>query len=210
FSLCVDGFGPFGSSSNKVVHAYGIFLVCLNLPLHLRYLDENIYLAGIVPGPNAPSLDQLNHLLAPMVDDFCIAWQGIFVRTTPKHRGGYRIRSAIVPVVCDMMAAKQIMALGAPTSTFFCSYCWLPYDDINNLDCCSWPLREKEDWLEKAVAYRDAPTQAERDELFSQHGVRYSELFRLPYFDPTRALTTETMHLFYLRAFQTHTRVIWK
>ncbi|EJD39807.1 hypothetical protein AURDEDRAFT_47931, partial [Auricularia subglabra TFB-10046 SS5] len=181
---------------------------CLNLPLHLRYLEENLFLAGIVPGPNAPSLDQLNHLLVPLVDDFCTAWQGLMIKRTQNHQGGYRARCAIVPVVCDMMAAKQILALSAPTSRFFCSYCWLRYDDINDLNCREWVLRDKVDWLQKATAYRDAPTQAARDSLFALHGIRYSELFRLPYFDPTQALTTETMHLFYLRVFQTHTRTI--
>ncbi|EJD32660.1 hypothetical protein AURDEDRAFT_45361, partial [Auricularia subglabra TFB-10046 SS5] len=61
---------------------------CLNLPLHLRYREENLYLAGIVPGPNAPSLDQLNHLLVPLVDDFCTAWEGLMFKSTANHRGG--------------------------------------------------------------------------------------------------------------------------
>lgn len=33
FSLCMDGFGPYGASSGKTVHAFGIFLVLLNSTL---------------------------------------------------------------------------------------------------------------------------------------------------------------------------------
>ncbi|EJD33864.1 hypothetical protein AURDEDRAFT_21509, partial [Auricularia subglabra TFB-10046 SS5] len=62
---------------------------CLNLPMHLRYLEENMYLAGIVPGPNAPTLDQLNHVLVPLVDDFCEAWNpGVYITRTAGRPGG--------------------------------------------------------------------------------------------------------------------------
>lgn len=210
FALAMDGFGPFGASSGKVVHAFGIFLVCLNLPLHLRYLEENMYLAGIVPGPNAPKLDQLNYLLAPLVDDFCKAWDpGLYVSRTAKHPGGRRVLAAIIPIICDMLATKQALALTSHNSNFFCTYCWLTHDKLNDLDCSTWPLREREDWLRKATAYLEATTLAEREKLVELYGVRYTELFRLSYFDPAQQTDADTVHALFLRGVSQHTRIYW-
>ncbi|KAI9063131.1 hypothetical protein FKP32DRAFT_1572301, partial [Trametes sanguinea] len=50
FSLSVDSFNPFQSKEAKQnVSVTGVYMVCLNLPPHLRYLPENIYLVGIIP-----------------------------------------------------------------------------------------------------------------------------------------------------------------
>ncbi|KZT08856.1 uncharacterized protein LAESUDRAFT_618097, partial [Laetiporus sulphureus 93-53] len=50
FSLSIDGFNPFYTKVAKQnVSVTGIYMVCLNLPPHLRYLPENTYLVGIIP-----------------------------------------------------------------------------------------------------------------------------------------------------------------
>ncbi|PIL30391.1 hypothetical protein GSI_07577 [Ganoderma sinense ZZ0214-1] len=45
-----------------------------------------------------------------------------------------------------------------------------------------------------AEAWRDASSPSEQDKIFAQHGVRWSELWRLPYWDPTHQLVVDSMH----------------
>ncbi|TFK68610.1 hypothetical protein BDN72DRAFT_746325, partial [Pluteus cervinus] len=64
FGLSVDGFNPFWNKTAKQsVSSTCIWLVLLNLPPNLRYLPENIFLVGIIPGPNKPSTDEINHAM---------------------------------------------------------------------------------------------------------------------------------------------------
>ncbi|KAH9885097.1 hypothetical protein C8Q73DRAFT_660308, partial [Cubamyces lactineus] len=50
FGLAVDGFNPYQSKTAKQnVTSTAIYMICLNLPLHLRYLPENMYLVGVIP-----------------------------------------------------------------------------------------------------------------------------------------------------------------
>ncbi|TFK17272.1 hypothetical protein FA15DRAFT_554437, partial [Coprinopsis marcescibilis] len=60
FTLNIDWFNPFGQS-HKAISIGAIYLVCHNLPFHMWYRTENVYLAGIIPGPSEPNFDQINH-----------------------------------------------------------------------------------------------------------------------------------------------------
>ena len=70
FSLYLDWFNAEGSSSLGAHNSIGsITLICLNLPPEKRYKLENIFLFGVIPGPKEPSLEQVNHLLLPLVKE---------------------------------------------------------------------------------------------------------------------------------------------
>ena len=51
-----------------------ISLVCLNLPEEIRYKPENMYVGGIIPGPNQPSLTELNSYMEPLIDQLASSW----------------------------------------------------------------------------------------------------------------------------------------
>lgn len=205
FSLCVDFFNVEGMNIRGAKTSCGIIaLANLNLPLEIRYDPENLYLAGIVPGPKEPSLTDLNHYLRPVVDDLLAAWEdGLFFNRTALFPDGRLILCAIANVVCDLPAARKTAALSPSTSKIFCNVCncWhtsgddsIPWRQLRGrTDPDNWALRDVEEMRVLAYRWRSASAE-ERAKIFEKHGIRWSELWRLPYWDPTRQLVIDSMH----------------
>ncbi|KAJ2936879.1 hypothetical protein H1R20_g214, partial [Candolleomyces eurysporus] len=210
FSLNMDGFNPYGNrEAGKTVSVGAIYMVCLNLPPSIRHKMENIYLAGILPGPHTPSDHEINHFLRPLVDDLLDLWDnGIFVSRTAKHPYGRRVRCALGPLICDLPASRQMSGFAHYRTRNFCSECDRTLDQINDLSP-TWKPRTWAKHLAAAKRWRDAGSVDERERLVKKDGARWSELLRLPYWDPTKFTLIDSMHAFYLRMFQHHCRSVW-
>lgn len=212
FGLNMDGFNPFTNKHRgPTVSCGAIYMVCMNLPPTLRYRPENMLLVGIIPGPRHPSLVEINHLLRPLVDDLLHFWyHGVHYTATHLYPQGRLVRCALVPVICDLPAARQMMAFASHGSHHFCCYCGQDKDDIDELDMSKWKLgvESREEWVTLAEQWRDG-TEKERSALFEKTGIRYSELLRLPYWNPVEHVVVDSMHAFFLTEFQHHCRVLW-
>ena len=198
FSLNVDFFNIEGNRQRNATTSCGIIsCTCLNLPLDIRYKPENMYLAGIIPGPTEPSGDQLNHFLEPLIDELIDSWEkGVQFSHTASQRDRIT-HSAITCVVCDLPAARKSSQLAGVTSHFYCSACHCVHTSTlgrTDVDSECWQLRSKVLLRNYAYQYRDAKSLKERNKLFSAHGVRWSPLWRLPYWDPARQLVVDSMH----------------
>ncbi|TFK45236.1 hypothetical protein OE88DRAFT_1640188 [Heliocybe sulcata] len=171
-------------------------MACLNLPYDIRYKPENMYLAGIIPGPREPHLTDLNHYVRPLVDDMSMSWsKGVFYSKTALHPLGRLTRSAIAAVVCDLPAARQAAALAGHNSHHYCSVCQRVHRaTVGETDFEGWSLRDVDALHRHAEEWRDAPTSKEQEKLFKMHGIWWSELWCLPYWDPTRQLVVDSMH----------------
>lgn len=212
FSLSVDGFNPFQTkAAGKAVSSTAIYMVCLNLPPHLRYRPENMYLAGVVPGPNKPHDYQINHPLTPLVDELELFWEpGVTYTRTAKRPHGRHSRAAMIPLVCDLVAARQVAGIGAYNHTFMlCSFCGLAQDDIEETDPAHFPPRDLHAHRETAIAWRDATSTQERKLIFDNTGIRWSELLRLEYWNPHLYIVVDSMHNLYLGLLQRHIRDFW-
>lgn len=213
FSLFVDWFNPFGNRQGGKHTSFGaIYMVCHNLPAHTRYQLENVYIAGIIPGPQEPSYYYLNHVLQPLVDDLSHCWSpGLQLTRTAVHIFGCLVRCAVVLLVCDLPAARKTAGLAGlgRTSGKFCSFCQQDGSDFKNTDISTWPRRSWQEHLSIARMWRDAQTESVRQRIYDTFGIRWTELLRLPYWDPTRFIVVEAMHNFFLGDLQHHCRKVF-
>lgn len=211
FGMFIDAINPFGNktSGHKVSITF-IVLVCLTLPIHLRYLPENLFLAGIAPGPKEPSLEQSNHILSPVVTQLQSLWDdGIFLNQTPKHPNGRHVRAALLVVIADLPALRGALGFASHNATNFCSFCFLTMKEINNLNPSSWTKRTSPHHRKLAFACRDAEDSQKRLNVFEKYGVRYSVINELSYFKLIECQVVDSMHNLLLGLLHRHCRVLW-
>ncbi len=237
FSMGFDYFNPLGNKqAGKKISVGALSLVCLNLPPSERYKPENMFLAGVVPGPKEPG-DAINEYLVPLVDCFKELWEnGVRFTRTCLCSLGRLVRCAIVAVVCDLLAAKKIGGFAPCNQRNFCHICtnqlWsevpddsedrkrrhgrqrgrkcfkkirVGYEDINMK---SWTRRTNDKVRTEAARHRDADSPEQARAYYDASGIRWSELLRLPYFDPSRMIVVDSMHNLFLGLLKEHFRSI--
>ncbi|KIK53106.1 hypothetical protein GYMLUDRAFT_132028, partial [Collybiopsis luxurians FD-317 M1] len=156
----------------------------LNLPDNLRYKPEHTYLT-IIPGPHEPELDDLAHYFKPIVDQLLVGWErGFHLSHTACSPEGNTVEVAVVLSVNDLPAACKVDGSGSIKSNWLCTRCKLyRRDSAYCTDFENWELKDPIVLLWHAEAYRDAQTGKEREALFKQYAVCWSELRCLPYWD---------------------------
>jgi len=210
FSLNADGFNPLHMlEAKQTLTCTAVYLVVLNFPPHQRYLFRNMYLAGVIPGPGKPSLNQINHVLSIIVTELLEFWKGILYTATASSPFGRFVKGVLIPLVCDMLAARQLAGFSSATSTLFCMFCLTTIHNIENLNKADWPLRDLSKHLHHAKLWKDSASKAERDANFKKHGIRWSALLDLPYWNPILFSVVDTMHSAYLGMVPSHCRRIW-
>lgn len=213
YALClnVDWFQPFKHTAHSEGAAY---VTILNLPRKERYLQENVILLGIIPGPHEPKLN-INSFLQPFVNELKQLWKGVAMST----RDGYSVyvRAALLCCACDIPAARKVCGFMGHGALKGCSKCMLEFPTMNfgekavytNTNRAEWTPRTKTDHKVQALTYKKAKTNAEQKELEREHGVRYSVLNELAYFDPPRMCVVDPMHNLLLGTSK-HMINVWK
>ena len=209
FSLGADSFHPLGSlEAKQSMSATALYMVLLNLPKDQRFKYKNMYLVGVIPGPSKPSLEQINHVLSLLVLELLEFWKGVFYARTYRFPDGRLSKGAMIALVCDMLAARQVAGFGSVTSTFFCTFCLLTIQDIENLQKDTWPERILHNHFECAREWRDCQSERDRERLFRLHGIRWSALQALPYWNPKLNTVLDSMHAAFLGLFNSQCRKI--
>ena len=99
-------------------------MVCLNLPPHLCYKPEYMYIAGIIPGPKQPMETELNHYFRPLVNDMEQSWKlAVRYTVTASFPEGRITQSAIVIAVMDLPAAQHSSQLVGHSANIYCTIC---------------------------------------------------------------------------------------
>ncbi|EJD37860.1 hypothetical protein AURDEDRAFT_72787 [Auricularia subglabra TFB-10046 SS5] len=105
-----------------------------------------------------------------------------------------------------MPAGRKVIGFNPPRSNYGCPYCTCHTHDFSRTSVINgqYVLRTREEWNRLARQWRDTPSVTVRKQLKTQTGVGWSELFRLPYWDPTRFFVVDGMHNLFLGLIQHH------
>ena len=184
FIIHTDFFNPSGTRKRGNHNSIGVlYLACLNLPVEIRYLPKNMYLA-IIPGLREPQTTEISHYLQPVINECVAGWNpGCHLSKTPlSPTMGRDVEVGIVISVNDLPAARKVSGTAAHESDFYCTVCnGFGCGNLYNTDFDTWISWDVDDMRRQAEAWRDAETLKEKDAIFDKHGVRWSELWRLPY-----------------------------
>jgi hypothetical protein len=188
-ALHVDFFNPNGTRKRGNHESIGLIsLAILNLPEDIRYKPENLILVGVIPGPREPNFDELQEYLRPVVDMCLVGWQpGIRTRTAT-HPLGRIVEFAVVISINDLPAARKVAGAAGHNSSF-CTAC-TSFNRTLDSSFETWEPRDPDEFKRLAEAYRDASSLEERQ----GQSIRWSELWRLPYWDPTQMVVVDSMH----------------
>ena len=209
FMLNVDWFRPF----EHTTHSVGvIYITIMNLPRNLRNKFPYVLIVGVIPGPHEPS-GILNTFLGPLVNELLELWEGCWLGNGECRR---YIRAALLCVSCDLPAARKVGGVVGHSALKGCSKCQkqFPTDsfgekaDYSGFDTENWIRRKDEDQRKYALEHLLAPTLSQQKSIEREHGVKYSILSELPYYDRVRFLVIDPMHLLFL-GIAKHTMKTW-
>lgn len=211
FELGIDWFHADEAKPGKKTRSVGaIYVACLNLPPHLRFLPENVCVVGIIPGPSKPHGAQLNHFMEKVVDDFVQLRDGVWYSKTHMYPSGREVYGLLGPVVADLDACRAVGGCTGHSHTLFCSVCRLPKASITDFNYRLWPTRTFDEHNTYASRWKAANSQKERDNIRDTTGVFWTPLLRLGYWDPTQDLIIDVMHNLLLGWAENHCTKIWK
>ncbi|KAH9839027.1 uncharacterized protein C8Q71DRAFT_893893 [Rhodofomes roseus] len=195
-------------SMKKSRHSTGaIYVTICNNPRHIRFLRLETILVCTLPGPHEPSLEQLNHVLEPLVEEVIELGNGTYMackRHIPSIHGfddRQLIHGGLYANVSDLPASRKAAGLRGPTSKeYTCTYCYLSFDALTDPKCfCSDSLRLRDDWRYLKYAFRARDADADdREQIAEERGVRWSALDLIPGWMPARCSPPEFMHAGYL------------
>ena len=194
--LNVDWFNPY----ERTTHSEGaIYISIMNLPRNERFLQENVMLVGVIPGPQEPSL-HMNSLLQPLVNDLLKLWKGVILKNTHNH--SVLVRAALLCSACDIPASRKVCGFVGHNAIKGCNRCLLSFPtekfgdkpDFSNFDRSQWLPRTNELNRDAAKQHKECNTQTQQHELEQKFGVRYTLLNELPYFDASRMTVIDPMH----------------
>ena len=209
--LNFDFFQPFKHCSDSIG---AIYLVIVNLPRKERYKRENVILAGLIP-PLESEPSTLNTFLSPLISELQDLWKGIRMCTSESPSFKVLVRGALICAACDIPAARKVCGFKGHNGNHGCSKCFkffpgpVTKKDYSGFDRQNWPPRDIQSHRANSKKIKNAKTAQARNTLEVEHGMYYSIMSELEYFDPILHTVIDPMHNLFLGTAKKIFKKIW-
>ncbi|MBW0479682.1 hypothetical protein O181_019397 [Austropuccinia psidii MF-1] len=132
FSIFVDWFNAHGKSS--ILASIGpIMLICLNLPQIDGLNPEDVYFAGIIPGPKEPATILLNYLLIALIKDLKELWKCYHLSPTSTGPSESFILVSILTAITDVFAMRMLTEFISHSGNHFFNFCTIHKAQIEEI-----------------------------------------------------------------------------
>jgi hypothetical protein len=157
-------------------------------------------------GPTVWTIDHVLDVLRDSLLPFDLPGKRI---RTSTHPGGICVAARSYMTIADLQASKKITGFGSPTSSFFCTYCLCPFQDLQEFDYASWVPRTGETVRQQAIAWKETETVQGKKDLFATNSVRWTPMHDLPNWNPVLHTILGFMHNVLEGILEDHLRNIW-
>ncbi|EUC67074.1 transposase family Tnp2 protein [Rhizoctonia solani AG-3 Rhs1AP] len=196
FLVYHDFYNPFGNRQGGKKQSVGmIMMVCLNLPPDIRSNIENIYVAGMIPGPKEPALERINNYMRPIAANLEEHYTpGVVITRTHKYPRGRKVRSVAPIKSMDIVASRSETGIGGHSHTQFCSVCNATLGEIDVLFSAAFQPRSMEKHRADVQEWLSAGSLAEQEEIWKKNAARHSEWLRFPWWNVFTDTVIAPMH----------------
>ena len=153
--------------------------------------------------------------MQPLVAELQRLWTGVLLKNAENR--SILVRGALICCCSDIPAARKLCGFVGHAANKGCSKCLVSFPtaafgekpDYSNFERSTWTPRRVQEHRQKAREYLECTTQSSQKTIEREHGVRYSALLELPYFDPVTMCVIDPMHNLLLGTCK-HIVEIWK
>lgn len=207
FSKFIDWFNPRGNKRRGAQQSMGVLAYnCLALPPTLRNLIQKTCVAGITPGPNAPDMDTISHVLKDHINNLIHLEQGITIPTS-KYPDGRLVRVKLLTLLGDMVGMHKVAGFASHSANLYCSWCWTDSKKDDRMKICR--LRTKAEVLQASNSSKQAKALSRKKEIIQETRVRWSKFNWLNYRDPVMHLPLGLMHNWFEGVIHHHFQTRW-
>jgi hypothetical protein len=174
FSLFVNWFNPRGNKRAGKKESVDIILMnCMNLSPTMQSQFWYTFISGVTPGPSAPNMTTILHLLKPLIDKLLNALKP---NTIPTHKypGGRAVQVQLLPLIGDMAATHKVAGFASHSAKNFCLWCHVTNNKINKLQLGQ--ARTAAEVQQSLDLCLKSNTQKLCESIVQENGACYSEL----------------------------------
>ncbi|MBW0527361.1 hypothetical protein O181_067076, partial [Austropuccinia psidii MF-1] len=149
----------------------------------MQYKTHFTYLAGLIPAPNQTNTRTMNNILNPLVDELRQLNKTFNIQTY-QHSNRRNVSVKLAALIGDIVVTHKVSRFASHSAHRLHSWFEVTKKDIEKVFVGK--CRNKHDTLELSIRWHNQKQISKRESLVKKTGVRWSELNRLPYWDPSK------------------------